>query len=124
MDINSEDFNRIVDFDIGVNVTLRRKTQTIDPDYGSLVSDSHEDHSIKLVWQEVTGEEENFRPEGEFKIGDIKCYAKDSYENETLIPDSKTDSILKEGVEYKIVKSTARTVGDIIIYRLLQLRLK
>jgi len=124
MDINSDDFNRIVDFDIGVDVTLRRKTQTIDPDYGSLVSDSYEDHNIKVIWQEVTGEEENFRPEGEFKIGDIKCYAKDSYENNTVIPNSKTDVIIKDNTEYAIVKSTARTVGSIIIYRLLQIRLK
>lgn len=124
MNITSEDFNKIVDFDLGIDVTLRRKTQTIDPDYGSLISDSNEDHTIKVVWQEITGEEENFRPEGEFKIGDIKCYSKDSYENNTLIPNGKTDTILKEGKEYKIIKSTTKTIADTVIYRLLQLRLK
>ena len=124
MNITSEDFNKIVDFDLGIDVTLRRKTQTIDPDYGSLILDSNEDHTIKVVWQEITGEEENFRPEGEFKIGDIKCYSKDSYENNTLIPNGKTDTILKEGKEYKIIKSTTKTIADTVIYRLLQLRLK
>jgi len=60
MEIGTEDFNKIIDVDIGVEVVLRRKTQVIDQDYGSLVSDSHDDNIIKVIWQEVTGEEENF----------------------------------------------------------------
>lgn len=124
MEIDGGDFNKIVDKDLGIDVTLRRKTQTIDPDYGSLISDSHQDHTIKAIWQEVTGEEENFRPEGEFKIGDIKCYSKESYESGTIIPDGKTDVIIKCGKEYAIVKTTTKNVADEVIYRLLQLRLK
>ena len=123
MEIGAEDFNKIVDVDIGIEVYLRRKTQTIDQDYGSLISDSYEDHSIKVIWEEVTGEEENFRPEGEFKIGDIKCYAKGFY-NVNLMPVPKSDTIIKDSVEYKIVKSTVKRIGETIIYRLLQLRLK
>ena len=123
MEIGAEDFNKIVDVDIGIEVYLRRKTQTIDQDYGSLISDSYEDHSIKVIWEEVTGEEENFRPEGEFKIGDIKCYAKGFY-NVNLMPVPKSDTIIKDLVEYKIVKSTVKRIGETIIYRLLQLRLK
>lgn len=124
MEIGTEDFNKIIDVDIGVEVTLRRKTQVIDQDYGSLISDSHDDNIIKVIWQEVTGEEENFRPEGEFKIGDIKCYSKESYNNKQLIPNANTDTLLKDNSEYKIVKSTAKRIGGKIIYRLLQLRLK
>lgn len=124
MEIGAEDFNKIVDVDIGVEVFLRRKTQTIDQDYGSLISDSYVDNLIKVIWEEVTGEEENFRPEGEFKIGDIKCFSKGFYGESNLVPDQKTDTIIKDSVEYKIVKSTAKRVGDKIIYRLLQLRLK
>lgn len=124
MEITGQDFEKIVDLDLGIDVTLRRKTQTIDPDYGSLISDSFQDHTIKLVWQEVTGEEENFRPEGEFKIGDIKAYSKQSYDSGALIPDSKTDVILKDGKEFKIVKITTKTAGPEVIYKLLQLRLK
>jgi hypothetical protein len=123
MEIGAEDFNKIVDVDIGIDVYLRRKTQTIDQDYGSLISDSYEDYSIKVIWEEVTGEEENFRPEGEFKIGDIKCYAKGFY-NVNLMPVPKSDTIIKDSVEYKIVKSTVKRIGKTIIYRLLQLRLK
>ena len=122
MEIDSEDFDRIVDFDIGVDVTLRRKTQNIDPDYGSLISNSNQDTVIKVIWQEITGEEENFRPEGEFKIGDIKCYTKNAYDS--TIPSAETDTIMKNSREYKIVKSTVKTAGSNVIYRLLQLRLK
>ncbi|MCF7859181.1 MAG: hypothetical protein K9N07_07650 [Candidatus Cloacimonetes bacterium] len=124
MEINTEDFDKIVDLDLGIDVTLRRKTTTVDPDYGSLISDSNQDTIIKVVWQEITGEEENFRPEGGFNIGDIKCFTKSSYENGTLIIDSKTDTILKGGVEHKILKNTNHTVGDTVVYKVLHLRLK
>jgi hypothetical protein len=124
MEIDSQDFDKIVDLDLGIDVTLRRATQTIDPDYGSLISDSYQDTTIKAVWQEVTGEEENFRPEGEFKIGDIKCFTKGSYDNGTIIPNRETDTIIKDGNEYKIMKITTKSVGNTVVYRLLQLRLK
>jgi hypothetical protein len=122
MEITSEDFDKIVDYDIGIDITLRRKSQTIDSDYGSLTSHSFQEHIIKAIWQEITGNEENFRPEGEFKIGDIKCYTKNQYEN--IAPTPETDTIFKENKEYKIVKSTIKTAGNTVIYRLLQLRLK
>ncbi|RLE39472.1 hypothetical protein DRJ17_00800 [Candidatus Woesearchaeota archaeon] len=122
--ISSEDFEKVVDLDLGIDVILRRKTQSIDPDYGSLVSDSYQDTPIKVVWQEVTGEEENFRPEGEFKIGDIKCFTKPSYDNGNIVPNRETDIIVKDGKEHKIIKITSKTVGNSVVYRLLQLRLK
>ena len=122
MEIKSEDFDKIVDYDIGVDVTLIRKSQTIDSDYGSLVSNSFQEHIIKAVWQEITGNEESFRPEGEFKIGDIKCYTKNAYGS--TIPTAETDTIKKDNKEYRIVKSTVKTVGENVIYRLLQLMLK
>ena len=124
MEIDTEDFDKIVDLDLGVDVTLRKKTTTIDPDYGSLISDSNQDTIIKVVWQEITGEEENFRPEGGFNIGDIKCFTKSSYEDGTIIINSKTDSLLKNGVEFKILKNTNHTVGDTVVYKVLHLRLK
>ena len=122
MEITSEDFDKIVDYDIGVDVTLIRKNQTIDSDYGSLVSNSFQEYTIKAVWQEITGNEESFRPEGEFKIGDIKCYTKKSYG--AIIPTAETDTIKKDNKEYRLVKSTVKTAGENVIYRLLQLRLK
>lgn len=124
MEINTEDFDKIVDLDLGVDVTLRRKTTSIDPDYGSLISDSNQDTIIKVIWQEITGEEENFRPEGGYNIGDIKCFTKSSYEDGALIPDSKTDTLLKNGQEFKILKNTNHTVGDTVVYKVLHLRLK
>jgi len=124
MEVNTEDFDKIVDLDLGVDVTLRRKTTSIDPDYGSLVSDSNQDTIIKAIWQEITGEEENFRPEGGYNIGDVKCFTKSSYEDGTLIINSKTDSILKNGQEFKIIKNTNHTVGETVVYKVLHIRLK
>ncbi len=122
MEISTEDFDRIVDVDIGIDVTLRRKNTITDPNYGSMISNSIQDIQIKVIWEEITGEEENFRPEGELKIGDIKCFTKSTYEG--LIPSKDTDLIVKNDQEYKIIKITNWAIADKVIYRILQLRLK
>jgi len=104
----------------GSNVTLRKpgsgggSASLFDSIYGNVTSQTTTDKTVKVIIQEITGDEPWLAQAGEMKAGDAVMFSRDAYDGITI---DDEDQIISGINIWAVVKKTPNIdAGNTIFY--------